>query len=626
MDKILEKINEPKDLKQLNIEEQKELAEEIRKELLNIVSKNGGHLASNLGVVELTIAIHTVFNAPMDKIVWDVGHQSYVHKMLTGRKKQMNTLRKLNGLAGFPKTCESEYDAFNTGHSSTSISVATGMARARDLLKEDYKVIAVIGDGSLTGGMALEALNDAGASRTNVIVILNDNEMSISKNVGGIPTFLSKLRTRKLYTRANTRIKRLTLKIPRVGEKIVDLVRRAKKTIKQVFIPNMFFEDIGFTYLGPVDGHNIEKLESILKIAKDVKGPVLVHIITKKGKGYKFAEENPDKFHGISPFNIETGEKLGKSQKDYSKVFGEKLVSLAEKDEKIVAVTAAMKDGTGLKEFANKFPERFFDVGIAEQHAVGLIAGMAKAGLKPVLPLYSSFLQRGYDQLVHDIALQNIPVTICIDRAGIVGNDGETHHGIFDMSFASAIPNLNILAPKDFEELEDMLEFAVNYNGPVLIRYPRGGEGLNKIEKEKQDIELGKAEVLKEGKDISLIAIGKMVDRAVEVSDILEEKGIDAEIINVRFLKPIDKDCILNSIEKTGKAVTMEDGILNGGLYTAVLEAVNKSNLENIKIIPVGYDDTFITHGSTAELEEKMRTDAKSIAQTIEEKLECYCD
>ena len=626
MDKILEKINEPKDLKQLNIEEQKELAEEIRKELLNIVSKNGGHLASNLGVVELTIAIHTIFNTPMDKIVWDVGHQSYVHKMLTGRKNQMNTLRKLNGLAGFPKTCESEYDAFNTGHSSTSISVATGMARARDLLKEDYKVIAVIGDGSLTGGMALEALNDAGASRTNVIVILNDNEMSISKNVGGIPTFLSKLRTRKLYTRANTRIKRLTLKIPRVGEKIVDLVRRTKKTIKQVFIPNMFFEDIGFTYLGPVDGHNIEKLESILKIAKDVKGPVLVHIITKKGKGYKFAEENPDKFHGISPFNIETGEKLGKSQKDYSKVFGEKLVSLAEKDEKIVAVTAAMKDGTGLKEFANKFSERFFDVGIAEQHAVGLIAGMAKAGLKPVLPLYSSFLQRGYDQLVHDIALQNIPVTICIDRAGIVGNDGETHHGIFDMSFASAIPNLNILAPKDFKELEDMLEFAVNYNGPVLIRYPRGGEGLNKIEKEKQDIELGKAEVLKEGKDISLIAIGKMVDRAVEVSNILEEKGIDAEIVNVRFLKPIDKDCILNSIEKTGKAVTMEDGILNGGLYTAVLEAVNKSTLENIKIIPVGYDDTFITHGSTAELEEKMRTDAKSIAQTIEEKLECYCD
>lgn len=626
MDEILGKINKPEDLKKLNLEEQNKLAEEIRKEILNIVSKNGGHLASNLGVVELTIAMHTIFNAPEDKIIWDVGHQSYVHKMLTGRKEQMHTLRKLNGLAGFPKTCESEYDAFNTGHSSTSISVATGMARARDLLKENYKVIAVIGDGSLTGGMALEALNDAGASKTNLILILNDNEMSISKNVGGIPTFLSKLRTRKLYTKANSRIKKITLKIPKAGEKIVNLVQRTKKTIKQVFIPNMFFEDIGFTYLGPVDGHNIEKLESILKIAKDVKGPVLVHVITKKGKGYKFAEENPDKFHGISPFNIETGEKLGVSTKDYSKVFGEKLIKLACKDEKIVAVTAAMKDGTGLKEFEKKFPERFFDVGIAEQHAVGLIAGIAKAGLKPVLPLYSSFLQRGYDQLVHDIALQNIPVTICIDRAGIVGNDGETHHGIFDMSFASAIPNLNLLAPKDFEELEDMLEFAVNYNAPVLIRYPRGGEGTNKIEKEKQEIKLGRAEILKEGKDISLIAIGKMVDRAIKVSNILEEKGINTEIINVRFLKPIDKENILSSIEKTKNVVTMEDGILNGGLYTAILDIINKSNLENVKVLPIGYEDTFVTHGSTEELEKKMGTDAESIVQKIESKLECCCD
>lgn len=626
MDEILGKINKPEDLKKLNLEEQNKLAEEIRKEILNFVSKNGGHLASNLGVVELTIAMHTIFNAPEDKIIWDVGHQSYVHKMLTGRKEQMHTLRKLNGLAGFPKTCESEYDAFNTGHSSTSISVATGMARARDLLKENYKVIAVIGDGSLTGGMALEALNDAGASKTNLILILNDNEMSISKNVGGIPTFLSKLRTRKLYTKANSRIKKITLKIPKAGEKIVNLVQRTKKTIKQVFIPNMFFEDIGFTYLGPVDGHNIEKLESILKIAKDVKGPVLVHVITKKGKGYKFAEENPDKFHGISPFNIETGEKLGVSTKDYSKVFGEKLIKLACKDEKIVAVTAAMKDGTGLKEFEKKFPERFFDVGIAEQHAVGLIAGIAKAGLKPVLPLYSSFLQRGYDQLVHDIALQNIPVTICIDRAGIVGNDGETHHGIFDMSFASAIPNLNLLAPKDFEELEDMLEFAVNYNAPVLIRYPRGGEGTNKIEKEKQEIKLGRAEILKEGKDISLIAIGKMVDRAIEVSNILEEKGINTEIINVRFLKPIDQKNILSSIEKTKNVVTIEDGILNGGLYTTILNIINKSSLENVKVLPIGYEDTFVTHGSTEELEKKMGTDAESIVQKIESKLECYCN
>ncbi|MBO5413236.1 MAG: 1-deoxy-D-xylulose-5-phosphate synthase [Clostridia bacterium] len=613
---MLKKINEPKDLKTLSTEEKEKLAEEIRQKILEIVSKNGGHLASNLGVVELTIALHSVFNTPKDRIIWDVGHQSYVHKILTGRKEQMDTLRQFKGLAGFPKTCESEYDAFNTGHSSTSISVGTGMARARDLLKEDYNVISVIGDGSLTGGMAEEALNDAGASKTKLIVILNDNEMSISKNVGGIPTFLSKLRTRKFYTNANSRVKRFTLKIPKVGEKIVDLVQRGKKTIKQIFIPNMYFEDIGFTYLGPVDGHNIEKLENILEIAKEVKGPVLVHVITKKGKGYKIAEENPDKFHGISPFNIETGEKLAPSKKDYSKVFGEKLVELAKKDEKIVAVTAAMKDGTGLKEFAKEFPDRFFDVGIAEQHAVGLVAGMAKAGLKPVLPLYSSFLQRGYDQLIHDVALQNIPVTICIDRAGLVGNDGETHHGIFDMSFASAIPNLTIMAPKDFKELEEMLEFGINFNGPVLIRYPRGGEGKNKAEKN-DEIVLGKSELIKEGKDISIIAIGKMVDRAIEVSKLLKEKDIGAEVINVRFLKPLDKENILKSIEKTKKVVTMEDGILNGGLYTNILDLINRSNIENVKVTPIGYDDCFITHGSVDELEKEMKTDVKSIVDKI---------
>ena len=616
MENILKNINEPKDLKILNKEEKEKLAEEIRQEILKIVSKIGGHLASNLGVVEITMALHSVFNTPKDKIIWDVGHQSYVHKILTGRKEQMTTLRQYKGLAGFPKTCESEYDAFNTGHSSTSISVATGMARARDLLKEDYNVIAVIGDGSLTGGMAQEALNDAGASGTKLIVILNDNEMSISKNVGGIPTFLSKLRTRRFYTNANSRVKRFTLKIPKVGEKIVDLVQRSKKTIKQIFIPNMYFEDIGFTYLGPVDGHNIEKLEEIFEFAKEVNGPVLVHAITKKGKGYKIAEENPDKFHGISAFNLETGEKLAASKKDYSKVFGDKLIDLAKKDEKIVAVTASMKDGTGLKEFAKEFPDRFFDVGIAEQHAVGLVAGMAKAGLKPVLPLYSSFLQRGYDQLIHDVALQNVPVTICIDRAGIVGNDGETHHGVFDMSFASGIPNLNIMAPKDFKELEDMLEFAVNFNGPVLIRYPRGGEGKNKIEKNNKII-LGKSELVKEGKNISIIAIGKMVDKAIEVANLLKEKDIEAEIINARFLKPLDKDTIIKSIEKTKKVITIEDGILNGGLYTNILDLINRNNLENIKVIPFGYDDCFITHGSVDELEKEMKIDIKNIVEEI---------
>ena len=625
MSKILDKVNEPKDLKNLNIKEQEQLAEEIRQELINIVSKNGGHLASNLGVVELTIALHFIFNTPEDKIIWDVGHQSYVHKILTGRKNKMDTLRKLNGIAGFPKTNESIYDAFNTGHSSTSISVGTGMARARDLLNENYDVIAVIGDGSLTGGMAQEALNDAGASKTKIIVILNDNEMSISKNVGGIPIFLSKLRTRKFYKNANSRIKKYTLKIPVVGEKIVNFVRRTKKTLKQTFIPNMYFEDIGFTYLGPVDGHNIEKLESILKSAKEVDGPVLVHIITKKGKGYKFAEENPDKFHGISAFDSKTGEKIGIPKKDYSKVFGDKLIELARKDKKIVAVTAAMKDGTGLKEFASEFPNRFFDVGIAEGHAVGLIAGMAKAGLKPVLPLYSSFLQRAYDQLIHDIALQNIPVTICIDRAGIVGNDGETHHGVFDMSFASAIPNLCIMAPKDFKELEDMLEFAVNYNGPVLIRYPRGGEGNNKF-KNIAKIEYGKAEIIntedqnKESK-ITIIAIGKMVDRAIDVAKILSEKGIKAQIINARFLKPLDEETIIKFAKRTNYVVTMEDGMLNGGLYTNVLDIINRNNLNNVKILPVGYNNCFVTHGSVDELEKQMKTDTKSIAKLIETEL-----
>ena len=531
MESILKKINGPEDLKKLNVSEKQVLAEEIRKEILEVVSKNGGHLASNLGVVELTIALHSVFNTPDDKIIWDVGHQCYTHKILTGRKEQFSTLRKLNGIAGFPKVCESEYDTFNTGHSSTSISVATGMARAKKLMGDDQtKVIAVIGDGSMTGGMALEALNDAGSSKTNIIVILNDNEMSISKNVGGIPLFLSKLRGRKFYSKSNEGVKKFMLQVPVIGNPTVKIVQKIKDAIKQILLPNMFFEDIGFTYLGPVDGHNIDKLESILETSKKISGPVLVHVITKKGKGYKFAEETPENFHGVSSFDLKTGEKIKKSGKDYSKVFGEKLVELAEKNEKIVAVTAAMKDGTGLKSFSEKFPDRFFDVGIAEQHAIGMIAGMAKEGLKPVLAIYSSFLQRGYDQLVHDIALQKLPVVICIDRAGIVGNDGETHHGIFDLSFLSSIPNLTVMAPKDFEELKNMLEFAVNFDGPILIRYPRGGE--NHKFTRKLSIKLGKAELIRQGKDITIIGIGKTVGKAVEVAELLKKQNINSEIFN----------------------------------------------------------------------------------------------
>ncbi len=466
---------------------------------------------------------------------------------------------------GFPKISESEYDSFDTGHSSTSISVALGMARANALENKSDYVIAVIGDGSLTGGMAMEALNDAGSSNSNIIVILNDNEMSISKNVGGIPALLTKIRIKKMYKRSNNNIKNFFNKVPVIGKPIVTLAHNIKKGIKQMVIPNMYFEDIGFTYLGPVDGHNIEELEKILKQSKHLEGPILIHVMTKKGKGYKFAEETPDKFHGISSFDLKTGEPISKSKNDYSKIFGNKLIELASKDEKIVAVTAAMKDGTGLKEFANKFPNRFFDVGIAEQHAVGMIAGMAASGLKPVFSVYSSFLQRGYDQLVHDIALEQIPATICVDRAGIVGADGETHQGIFDLCFLNSIPNLVVMAPKDFKELEQMLEFAVNLNKPVIIRYPRGGEGVEKFEQHK-NIELGKSEIIKEGKDLTIVAIGKMVDRAQNVAKLLAKENIDAEVINARFLKPLDKETILKSVEKTKNVVTIEDGLIEGGL------------------------------------------------------------
>ena len=481
---ILNQVDNPEDLRKLNISEKEELAKELRELVIDTVSKTGGHLASNLGVVELTIALHSVFNTPKDKIVWDVGHQTYIHKILTGRKSKINTLRSLNGLAGFPKAVESEYDAFDTGHSSTSISSALGMARARDIKGEKNSVIAVIGDGALTGGMAFEALNDAGSSNTNLIVILNDNEMSISKNVGGLSAFLTRIRTRKSYNKSNNYIKRLTLRIPVIGRKIVKLVRRIKYSIKQLFLPNMFFEDIGFKYLGPVDGHNIEKLEQILEKAKSLSGPILIHVITKKGKGYEPAEQNPDKFHATSAFDKETGKSLKEKKDDYSKVFGDELVKLAKENDKIVAVTAAMRDGTGLTNFAKEFPNRFFDVAIAEQHALTMAAGMAKEGLVPVV--------------------------------------GETHQGMFDLAFLNIVPNITILAPKDFVELRQMLEFAVNYNGPIAIRYPRGGEEKTKfITHEK--IEKGKAEILREGEDVSIIAIGKMVAKAQNYSKFYRE-------------------------------------------------------------------------------------------------------
>lgn len=601
---MLEEINSPQDLKKLTLQQKKKLAEEIRNYIIEIVSRNGGHLASNLGVVELTIALHTVFNVPEDKIIWDVGHQCYVHKILTGRREEFKNLRKPNGLAGFPKSNESPADSFNTGHSSTSISAALGMARARDLQGKNNAVIAVIGDGALTGGMALEALNDAGYSKCKMTVILNDNEMSISPNIGGVNKFLGKLRTKKLYTTTNNLLKKQISSVPVVGKTMVAGIQRIKRAIKQLVIHKMFFEDIGFTYLGPVDGHNIEELESILKTSKQVNGPVLIHVLTKKGKGYKFAEKNPDKFHAISPFNIENGELKTPKEKDYSKVFGEKIVELAKENSKIVAVTASMKNGTGLADFAQEFPYRFFDVGIAEQHAVTMAAGMAKEGMIPFVPIYSSFYQRAYDQVIHDVAMQNLPVIMCVDRAGIVGADGETHQGTLDMAFFRLIPNLTIMAPKDFKEFEDMLEFAVGLNKPVVIRYPRGGEDAEVKFKSHAKIELGKAEVLQEvknlekpTKEVTIIAIGKTVSEAVKLADRMQkEEGITPEIINARFLKPFDSEKMIQSIQRTKNVITIEDGTVINGLATTVKELIVDNNIQNVKFKSYAYPDKFIAH------------------------------
>ena len=613
---MIEKINSSADVKKLNLKDKEILAKEIRKYLLEVVSKNGGHLASNLGVVELTIALNSIFDLPYDKIVWDVGHQTYVHKLINGRREELKNIRQFGEIAGFPKTNESDTDCFNTGHSSTSISAALGMARARDIKNKDNCVIAVIGDGALTGGMAQEALNDAGTSKTNIKVILNDNEMSIAKNIGGISRLLGKLRTKRTYTKSNSSVKRVVNKVPIIGKPTVKVISRFKRSIKQLVIPKMYFEDIGFTYLGPVDGHNIEQLENILSLSKKVLGPVLIHVLTKKGKGYEIAEKNPDRFHAIGPFDIKTGElKKAKSQ-DYSSVFGNKLVELAKDNERIVAITAAMKDGTGLTKFKEEFPDRFFDIGIAEQHAITMAAGMAKEGIIPVVPIYSSFYQRAYDQVIHDVAIQNLPVIMCVDRAGLVGQDGETHQGMLDMAFFRLVPNLSIMAPSDFCELENMLEFAVALNKPIVIRYPRGGEAKIKIENHKQ-LEYGKGEILQEGNDITIIAIGKEVAKALEIVDRLNEQGIKAELINARFLKPLDANLIKQSIQKTKKVVTIEDGTTINGLGTAIKELIVEERLINVTYKSFAYPDEFIKHGKIEQLEKVYNMDVDSIFDSI---------
>lgn len=612
---MLERINKVNDIKKLSLQEKKELASDIRKYIIDITSKNGGHLASNLGVVELTIALESVFDVTKDNIIWDVGHQSYTHKILTGRKEQLKTLRKYKGLSGFPKTEESETDTFNTGHSSTSISAALGIATARDLKHKKQNVIAVIGDGALTGGMALEALNHLGSSKTRMIVILNDNEMSISKNVGGMNDLLTDLRTRKNYRSINDKIRKAVEKIPVLGKIITKIVVGIKNIIKQMFVKGMYFEEIGIRYVGPVDGHNIEDLETLLSKVKELDGPTLVHVLTTKGKGYEPAESTPSKYHGVSPFEIETGASLSKKKDDYSKVFGEKLISLASKNKNIVAITAAMSEGTGLSKFKEKYPDRLFDVGIAEQHALTFAAGLAKSGMIPFVSIYSSFYQRGYDQVIHDICAQNLPVIMCVDRAGLVGADGETHQGVFDMAFFKIVPNITIMAPKDFKELEMMMEFAISLNKPVVIRYPRGGEDLS-FDKH-TPIKVGKAELLETGKDYSVITIGSKVSAGKNVVDKLKDMNKTCDLINVRFLKPLDKKLILESINKTKRVIVIEDGTIIGGLSSSIKELISDNNIAIKYAKYYSYPDEFIKHGSINELNRQYKVDVDSIIKDI---------
>ena len=615
---MLEQINSPYDLKKIDKKDFPLLCEEIRQFLIEKVSKTGGHLASNLGIVELTVALHYVFNSPVDKIIWDVGHQCYVHKMLTGRKDQFDTLRKFNGLSGYTKRTESVHDIFGAGHSSTSISAALGIAKARDLKGEKYSVVAVIGDGALTGGMAFEALNNAGRSKTDLIVVLNHNEMSISENVGSLSLYLSKLRTDPTYNKLKQEVDNLLNIVPPIGKSLHKYIVRIKDSVKQLVVPGMFFEEMGFTYLGPIDGHDVGSLIEILERAKKIKGPILVHVITKKGKGYKFAEKFPDKFHSAAPFDIQTGKFVNEGQATYSDVFGKTLTEMALQDDKIVAITAAMPEGTGLIHFAKLIPERFFDVGIAEQHATTFAAGMAVQGYKPYFAVYSTFLQRAYDQLIHDVCIQKLPVVFAIDRAGIVGEDGETHQGVFDLSYLRPIPNIAIMSPKDANELVEMVKLSRNLEFPVAIRYPRGKAGEFDITRE-CSIEFGKAELVTEGKEIAIFALGRMVGKVLEAKEILKVSDLQPFIVNLRFVKPLDEELILDISNKVKFIVTVEDNVIAGGVGSAILELLNSNGIYK-PVLCLGFPDKFIEHGDVENLFKKYNLDAESIANTILQK------
>ena len=613
---ILEQIKGPEDLKKLTSEELSQLAEEIRAFLIEKISHTGGHLASNLGVVELTIALFRTFDLPEDKIIWDVGHQSYTHKILSGRRMEFDELRQYGGLSGFPKRKESPYDSFDTGHSSTSISAGLGIAQGRDILGEDYKVVSVIGDGALTGGMAYEALNNAARMKKNFIIILNDNKMSISENVGGMSRYLGGLRTGAGYNDLKKNVADTLERIPVVGGRMIDKIKRTKNSIKQLFIPGMLFENMGITYLGPVDGHNIPALCKVLKEAQKLDHAVLVHVLTKKGKGYEPAEKNPAHFHGVSPFDIKTGKPLAeKKYPTYTDVFSKKLCQLGETHPELVAVTAAMPDGTGVAAFGKKFPDRFFDVGIAEAHAVTSAAGMAAAGLRPVVAVYSSFLQRGYDQILHDVCIQNLPMLFAVDRAGLVGSDGETHQGIFDYSYLTSIPNMSVAAPKNLWELRAMLDFAMDYKAPFAIRYPRGTayRGLKEF---MQPIAYGKGEMIYEEENIALLAVGSMVSTGEHVRAKLKEEGVSCTLANARFVKPFDKELVDRLAKNHRLIVTMEENVLQGGFGLPVTAYIHE-HYPQVKVMNIALPDAYVEHGNVSVLRKGLGIDSDSIIQRL---------
>ncbi|MFQ9013229.1 MAG: 1-deoxy-D-xylulose-5-phosphate synthase [Lacrimispora saccharolytica] len=612
---MLEKIQQPNDIKKIPEEQLTEVAAEIREFLVETMSKLGGHLASNLGVVELTIALHRVFDLPKDKIIWDVGHQSYTHKILTGRKDAFESLRQEGGLSGFPKRSESSCDVFDTGHSSTSISAGVGYVKARDLKKQDYSVISVIGDGALTGGMAYEALNNAAELKTNFIIVLNDNEMSISKNVGGISTYLSGIRTAASYTELKMGVTRALEKIPKIGPGMVDAVRKTKSSIKQIVIPGMLFENMGITYLGPVDGHDIHQMMRVFQEAKRFEGPILVHVLTRKGQGYEPALRHPSRFHGAGPFEIETGLPLSRSNPTYTDIFSTVMRKMGDREPDVVAVTAAMPTGVGLKRFSNMFPDRCFDVGIAEEHAVTFAAGLALGGMIPVVAIYSSFLQRAYDQMMHDVCMQELHVVFAIDRAGLVGSDGETHHGVFDLSYLNSMPNMTVMAPKNLWELSDMMKFAVHFNGPIALRYPRG-EAYTGLKDHRAPVRYGKAEVLEQGEKIALLAVGNMVKTAVQVRELLQEQGYQVTLVNMRFVKPFDMALVRELSGSHELLVTMEENVRNGGFGEQVASFVMEEGLP-ARVQIIALPNRFVHQGSVSSQMKETGIDADSVAGKI---------